>query len=84
MPAEAIAEMEKADKLEKHGSTNTIASLVHTYAIARDKSKAQQILSELNVRYKYQPISHHQFAVIFTGLSDKVRRLDKVFRENLL
>jgi hypothetical protein len=65
-------------RLRNSKNTEARILLLHTYAIARDKSKAQQILSELNARYKYEPISHHQFAVIFTGLGGKVRAFDRL------
>src|SRR5579864_902459 len=84
MPAEAIAELEKADALSKDGSVNTLASLGHAYAIAGQQSKAKQILSELNTRSKQKPISSYQFALIFTGLGEKDRAFDaleKAFRE---
>ena len=84
MLAEAIAELEKADSLGKHGSTNTIASLGHAYAIAGQKSKAEQILSEMEVRSKQEPISSYQFALVFAGLGEKDRALaalEKAFRE---
>jgi eukaryotic-like serine/threonine-protein kinase len=84
MPAETIAELEKADALAKHGSTNTIASLGHAYAIAGQKSKAQQILSELAIRSKQKPISSYQFALILTGLGENDQAfaaLEKAFRE---
>ena len=84
MPEEAIAELEKADALSKHGSINTIASLGHAYAIAGQKSKAQQILSEMEARTKQEPISSYQFALIFAGLGEKDKAfaaLEKAFRE---
>ena len=84
MPAEAIAEMEKADALSKHGSTNTIASLGHAYAVAGQEAKARQILKELDIRSKSEPISNYQYALIFAGLGQKDRAfaaLEKAFRE---
>ena len=84
IPAEAIAELEKADALSKHGSVNTLASLGHAYAIAGQQSKARQILAELDTRSKQEPISSYQFALIFTGLGEKDRAfasLEKAFRE---
>jgi tetratricopeptide (TPR) repeat protein len=84
MLAEAIAELEKADALGKHGSTNTIASLGHAYAIAGQRSKAEQILSQMNVRSKQEPISSYQFALVFAGLGEKdqaLAALEKAFRE---
>jgi serine/threonine protein kinase/tetratricopeptide (TPR) repeat protein len=84
MLSEAIAELEKADALGKHGSTNTIASLGHAYAIAGQRSKAEQILSQMNVRSKQEPISSYQFALVFAGLGEKdqaLAALEKTFRE---
>ncbi len=84
MSTEAIAELEKADALSKHSSVNTLASLGHAYAIAGQRSKAQQILSELDTRSKQKPISRYQFALIFTGLGEKDRAfaaLEMAFRE---
>jgi tetratricopeptide (TPR) repeat protein len=85
MLAEAIAELEKADALGKHGSTNTIASLGHAYAIAGQRSKAEQILSQMKiVRSKQEPISSYQFALVFAGLGEKdqaLAALEKAFRE---
>jgi hypothetical protein len=69
---------------EQHGDTNAIASLGHAYAIAGQKSKAQQILSEMDVRAKQESISSYQFALIFAGLGEKDRAfaaLEKAFRE---
>jgi hypothetical protein len=48
MPAEAIAELEKAGSLSKQGSVNNLASLGNAYAIAGQKSKARQIVAELH------------------------------------
>jgi serine/threonine protein kinase/tetratricopeptide (TPR) repeat protein len=84
MPAEAIAEMEKADALSKHGSTNTIASLGHAYAIAGQEAKVRQILKELDIRSQSEPISNYQYALIFAGLGQKDRAfpaLEEAFRE---
>ena len=84
MLTEAIAELEKADAISKHGSVNTLASLGHAYAIAGQQSKAQKILLEMDARSKQQPISRYQFALIFTGLGEKDRAftaLEKAFGE---
>jgi serine/threonine protein kinase/Tfp pilus assembly protein PilF len=84
MSPEAIAELEKADAIGKHRSTNTLASLGHAYAIAGQKSKAQQILSELEARSKREPISSYQFALVFAGLGDKdqaLAALKKAFQQ---
>ncbi len=84
MSPEAIAELEKADAIGKHRSTNTLASLGHAYAIAGQKSKAQQILSEMEDRSKQEPISSYQFALVFAGLGDKdqaLAALEKAFQQ---
>jgi eukaryotic-like serine/threonine-protein kinase len=84
MHAEAISELEKADVLEKHASTNTIASLGNAYAEAGQKSKALQTLSELENRSKQEPISKYQFALVLVGLGEKEEAftaLEQAFRE---
>ena len=84
MLQEAVAEMENADLLNKHGSTNTIASLGHAYATAGKRSKAQHILLELDTRSKQEPVSSYQFALVQAGLGDKDRvfaALEKALRE---
>ena len=84
MQADAIGELQKADTLGKHRSTNTIASLGHAYAIAGQRSKAQQMLADLDAREKQEPVSRYQYALIFTGLGDKDRSLallEEAFRE---
>jgi hypothetical protein len=83
MQAEAIAELEKADALAKHGSTNTLASLGHAYATAGQKTKVQQILKELDLRSKHEPISSYQYALVFTGSGEKDKAfaaLEKAYR----
>ena len=84
MQAEAIAELERADALSKHKSTNTIASLGYVYAVAGQKSKARKVLEELQDRAKQENISSYQFAVMFAGLHDRDRAfeaLEKAFQE---
>jgi TolB-like protein/Tfp pilus assembly protein PilF/predicted Ser/Thr protein kinase len=84
MSPDAIAELEKADAIGKHRSTNTLASLGHAYAIAGQKSKARQILSEMEGRSKREPISSYQFALVFAGLDDKdqaLAALEKAFQQ---
>jgi serine/threonine protein kinase/TolB-like protein/Tfp pilus assembly protein PilF len=82
MPAEAVAEMEKAAALSP--DTNTIASLGHAYAIAGEKGKAGKILKDLENRTKQESISGYQFALLYAGLGDKNRAfatLERAFRE---
>jgi TolB-like protein/thioredoxin-like negative regulator of GroEL len=84
MQAEAIGELERADALSKHRSTNTIASLGHAYATAGQKAKARKILEELQGHAKQENISGYQFALVFAGLGEKDRSfeaLEKAFRE---
>ncbi|MFY9560258.1 MAG: protein kinase [Terriglobales bacterium] len=82
MPAEAVAQMEKAAALSP--DPNTLASLGHAYAIAGQKEKAQKILADLAVRAKQESISGYQFALIYSGLGDKARALaalERAFQE---
>ncbi len=84
MQAEAIGELERADAISKHRSTNTIASLGHAYAMAGQKAKAQKILEELQGSAKQENISSYQFALVSAGLGEKGRAfeaLEKAFRE---
>jgi serine/threonine protein kinase/tetratricopeptide (TPR) repeat protein len=84
MITEAIAEMEKADEIAKHGSTNTIASLGHAYGVAGQRAKAQQALLALKSHAKDEPVSGYQFALVFTGLGEKdqaIAALETAFRE---
>jgi tetratricopeptide (TPR) repeat protein len=73
MPAEAVAQIEKAASLSS--GTNTMASLAHTYAIAGQNEKAQKILAELEGRHKKESISGYQFALIYVGLGEKEKAL---------
>ncbi len=84
MQPDAIAELEKTDALAKHGSINTIASLGHAYGVAGQKSKAREIVTDLETRSKQEPVSSYQFALVFAGLGEKDRAfaaLEKAFRE---
>jgi eukaryotic-like serine/threonine-protein kinase len=84
MLKEAIAELEKADALSKHQGTNTLASLGHVYGLAGQKSKAEQVLAELQKRAKEEPVSSYQFALVRCGLAEKDRafeELDEAVRE---
>jgi TolB-like protein/Tfp pilus assembly protein PilF len=82
MPAEAVAEIEKAAALSS--GPNTMASLAHAYAIAGQKEKARKILAELEGRAKKESISGYQFALIYTGLGERDKAfaaLEKAFQE---
>jgi len=82
MPAEAVAQMEKAAALSP--DSNTMASLGHAYAIAGQKEKAQKILGQLDAQSKKESISGYQFAVIYAGLGElnkALAELEKAFKE---
>src|SRR3984893_18187000 len=82
MPAEAVAQMEKAAALSP--DSNTMASLGHAYAIAGQKEKAQKILGQLDAQSKKKNISGYQFAVIYAGLGElnkALAELEKAFKE---
>lgn len=82
MPAEAVAQMEKAAALSP--DPNTMASLAHAYAIAGQKEKAHKILEDLEGQAKKEDISGYQFAVIYAGLGEQdkaLAELEKAFKE---
>jgi len=82
MPAEAVAQMEKAGALSP--DPNTMASLAHAYAISSQKEKALKILSQLETQAKKESISSYHFALIYVGLGDREKALaalEKAFRE---
>ena len=82
MPAEAVAQMEKAAALSP--DPNTMASLAHAYGVSGQKEKAQKILGELEGRAKKESISGYQFALIYVGLGEKKKALaalERAFRE---
>jgi hypothetical protein len=57
MPAEAVAQLEKAAALSPE--PNTMASLAHAYAISGQKGKALKIPTQLELRQKrkHSPLS---------------------------
>jgi serine/threonine-protein kinase len=73
MPAEAVAQLEKAAVLSP--DPNTMASLAHAYAISGQKEKALKILSQLETKAKKESISSYQFALIYVGLGDREKGL---------
>jgi eukaryotic-like serine/threonine-protein kinase len=82
MPAEAVAQMEKAAALSP--DPNTMASLAHAYGIAGQKEKAHKVLEDLQGQAKKENISGYQFAVIFVGLGEQEKalaELEKAFKE---
>jgi len=82
MPAEALAQMEKAAALSP--DPNTMASLAHTYGVSGQKEKARKILGELEGQAKKESISGYQFALIYVGLGEKEKALaalERAFQE---
>ena len=66
---EAIADLETSAKLDD--SLRSAAMLGEAYALAGDKTRARQILNELQVRAKREHVSPLYPAIIHTGLGDK-------------
>jgi eukaryotic-like serine/threonine-protein kinase len=82
MPAEAVAQMEKAAALSP--DPNTMASLAHAYAIAGQKDKAQKVFKDLEGQAQKENISGYQFALIYVGLGERDKafaELEKAFKE---
>ena len=82
MPAEAVAQLEKAAALSP--DPNTMASLAHAYAISGQKEKALKILRQLETEAKKESISSYQFALIYVGLGDREKALaalEKAFQQ---
>jgi len=66
---EALADLETAKRLDD--SPPSAAMLGEAYALAGDKTRARQILSEMQVRAKREHVSPLYPAIIHTGLGDK-------------
>jgi tetratricopeptide (TPR) repeat protein len=66
---EALADLETAKRLDD--SLPSAAMLGEAYALAGDKSRARQILSEMQVRAGREHVSPLYPAIIHTGLGDK-------------
>jgi tetratricopeptide (TPR) repeat protein len=66
--AEAIAELNKAVESSRN---RALPSLGYAYAVAGEKSKARQVLAELQEMSKQRYISPVDVASIYTGLGDK-------------
>jgi tetratricopeptide (TPR) repeat protein len=82
MPAEAVAQLEKAAALSP--DPNTMASLAHAYGVSGQKEKAQKILGQLESQAKKESISGYQFALIYVGLGEKEKglaALERAFHE---
>ena len=66
---EALADLETSKRLDD--SPPNAAMLAEAYALAGDKTRARQILSEMQVRAKREHVSPLYPAIIHTGLGDK-------------
>jgi TolB-like protein/DNA-binding winged helix-turn-helix (wHTH) protein len=66
---EALADLETAKRLDD--SLFSAAMLGEAYALAGDKTRARQILSEMQIRAKREHVSPLYPAIIHTGLGDK-------------
>ena len=66
---EALADLQTAKRLDD--SLPSAAMLGEAYALAGDKTHAQQILSEIQVRAKGEHVSPLYPAIVHTGLGDK-------------
>jgi TolB-like protein/DNA-binding winged helix-turn-helix (wHTH) protein/Flp pilus assembly protein TadD len=70
MYAQAIETFQKGiAQSERHPSL--IAALGHSYAMAGQRDKAQQLIAELRSMSKGRYISPYLFAVVYAGLGDK-------------
>jgi len=72
---EALADMETARRLDD--SPHNAAMLGEAYALSGDKSRAKQILHELQVRSKREEVSALYLAIIYAGLGEN----DSAFSE---
>jgi hypothetical protein len=50
-----------------------LAVCTPAYGVTWQKSKAREIVTDLETRSKQEPVSSYQFALIFTGLGEKDR-----------
>jgi TolB-like protein/DNA-binding winged helix-turn-helix (wHTH) protein/Tfp pilus assembly protein PilF len=66
---EALADLETAKRLDD--SLLSAAMLGEAYALAGNKTRARQILSEMQVRAKREHVSPLYPAIVHTGLGDK-------------
>jgi serine/threonine-protein kinase len=84
MFAEAIAELEKAKQLYP-GNNEISAALAHAYAASGSKTKAQEILHELQEESDRGSCSAYDIALIHTGLGDNDQAfhwLEKAYQEH--
>ena len=67
---EAIAQFQTAAKLPGTASTLAMASLGHSYAVARRRGEAQAVLAQLTERAAKSYVSPYQIAAIYAGLGE--------------
>jgi tetratricopeptide (TPR) repeat protein len=70
MYAKAVAEIQRALELSG-GSTNVLGALGHTYAVAGDRTKALQSITQLAEISKRRYVAPFDTGVIYTGLDEK-------------
>ena len=74
MFAQALAELEKAKQLYP-GNNEISAALAHAYAVSGSKTKAQQILHELQEEWDRGSCSAYDIALIHAGLGENDQAL---------
>ena len=72
---EALDEIQKALRISG-SNTRVLATLGYAYAVAGERQKAQQVMTELHARSKGAYVSPYFLAVISAGLGDKKPALD--------
>ena len=77
MHEDAIRELQKAAEFTGRTS-GALAWLGHAYATSGRQAEALKILAELNERSKLENISPYDLAVLYVGLGDKDRALEKL------
>lgn len=70
MHREAIAEFERALESSRD-SSGYMAELANAYAVAGQTGRAHQILAQLKLKSRTEPVSAYNFATIYAGLGDK-------------
>ena len=79
MHAEAIEEIQKALRMSGE-NTRVLATLGYAYAVAGQRAKAQQVLTELHGRSKRSYVSPYFLAVVHAGLGENASALDLLER----
>lgn len=72
---QAIAELERAVSLSGRNARH-VAFLGYAYALSGNRGKAQQLLTELQVRSRQTYVCPYDMAIIHLGLGDKERALE--------